>query len=135
MRCYRRRCFQIDFLTNARWPLIRTATSHRIDASSELSQKKSRIANVPELSISKDKRAHSTSQATQTSTGTNMRVTKTRVWLSTFLQRAHALNSLRQPIALEILKRIFWRTLRTQHQYLRRQVDQVVHREMSTLNP
>ena len=39
MRCYRRRCFQIDFLTNASWPLIRTATSHRIDASSELSQK------------------------------------------------------------------------------------------------
>ena len=39
MRCYRRRCFQIDFLTNARWPLIRTATSHRIHASSELSQK------------------------------------------------------------------------------------------------
>ena len=64
-----------------------------------------------------------------------MRVTKTRVWLSMFPQREHALNSLRQPIALEIKKKIFWRTLRTQHEYLRQQVDQVVHREMSTLNP
>ena len=71
----------------------------------------------------------------QTTTGTNRRGTKTWFWLSMFLQRAHAPNCVRQPIALKIKKRIFWRTLRTQQQYLRGQVDEVVHRELSTLNP
>ena len=127
MRCYRRRHFQIDFLTNARWPLIRPATSHRIDASSELSLKN--LAS----------RTFQNFRSRKTNSHTPPRRPRThpqeQTWFGCLCFSSELRSIVCDSRSRWKFKRIFWRTLRRQHQYLRGQVDEVVHRELSTLNP